>query len=408
MDEKIRINPMPDSIGVGFTSHQPIDIAHQYRTEQSGRYYNHHVTPQMWKWPTQEISTEQHVIDAFSPNVNKDLHVGHLRNLALAVSLKGMFPQSKFVAMLGYSMGEKPGALENLQQWFDFTDYHPKVYIDVDLQIPDEELEPGTGKYEGGVVWNGCDEPVLVIRSQNHYTKPGEKTYAYHDLAFNKQAAPTHIITGMEQKSHFAELGIQDKHVPMGLVLDPLTGQKMKSRSQSLLCEVLSGEEAVQMVIDNIRDTSHPKKLAWNVLAWNFLSVGRKKDVKFNVDEWTKTDSPGLYISYTAARISTALNKAGYLYEDIDMNDVALTNEDVNLLGRAEYFNYWYRMSKDKIDPSYLANFIHYIAKHLNRIYESKEQLIGGRLGFIFSVQYTYKIFVKCMKMLGMFVLESV
>jgi len=408
MNEEIKISTMPDNRGVGFTSYQPLTDMYGYREEKTGRYYNYHVTQEAWEWPVTTRCTEKYVIDAFSPNVNKDLHVGHLRNLALAVSLKGMFPVSSFVAMFGYSMGVKPGALTKLEQWFDFTGYHPKVYIDILMLLPDEQLKPGIGEYEGGLVWQGPDGPVLMVRSENHPTKPGRNTYAYHDLAFNTQfePPPTHIITGTEQKSHFAELGMKDKHIPMGLVLDPVTGQKMKSRSLSFGCEVLLAEEAIQMVVDKLRESNNTKELAWNVLAWNFLSVGRKKNVKFNVDEWTKPDSPGLYISYTAARILKALTLAAD--KDVNVYNVDLTDDDVKLLGRAEYINYWHQLAKDKMDPSYLASYAHYLAKHLNRVYESGEKLVGGRPGLIATVQYAYSTLSDCMAMLGMFLLESV
>jgi arginyl-tRNA synthetase len=50
--------------------------------------------------------------------------------------------------------------------------------------------------------------------------------------------------------------------------------------------------------------------LGWNIVAWNFLSANRERNVKFIPSQWTKSDQPGLYISYTYARILKALRKS--------------------------------------------------------------------------------------------------
>jgi arginyl-tRNA synthetase len=69
-------------------------------------------------------------------------------------------------------------------------------------------------------------KPCVIRRSD------GTPTYAYHDLAFAKMVSPDFYVTGMEQKEHFHTLGLGQKHLPMGLVLDSATGKKLKSRNR--------------------------------------------------------------------------------------------------------------------------------------------------------------------------------
>ena len=105
------IRPMQPKYGVGFTSSDPLpnDMVKGYRYEHVGRHHNYHTTAERWGWPVKlEMNRDRMVVDGFSPNLNKGLHVGHLRNLSLASALQKMTsaqPNTKFVAMLGTSLG---------------------------------------------------------------------------------------------------------------------------------------------------------------------------------------------------------------------------------------------------------------------------------------------------------------
>jgi arginyl-tRNA synthetase len=396
-----KIQPLPPHLGVGFTSDQPVsNVGHSY--EQTGRYHNYKVNPKSFRWPSSSQDVGDKVIDGFSPNVNKDLHVGHLRNLAVARALKGLHPNSKFVSMLGYSMGEKPGAAQNLQKWFDFVGYQPQIHKDIDLKGPEEEMVPGEGEFEGSMVWHGPKGPVLMKRSANHPERPGEHTYGYHDLALARNVGPTHVVTGAEQKGHFEELGMGDKHLPMGLVLDAKTGQKMKSRDGT----AMSAQEALIQIIDKLGATKYPKELAWNILAWNFLRLGREKNVKFDPDDWSKPDSPGLYITYTVARVERALKKAGY-DGHIDINKTELSDKDAELAGFAEYFNHYLDIARNTMDPAPVANYALELAKKISKVYK-EEKFIGGRDGLIAAVQHANNALKKAMQVIGMFILDEV
>jgi arginyl-tRNA synthetase len=435
LEPKMSIRPLPTNFGVGFVSKEKLDtpLWAGYRYEQKGRYHNYHVTPQAWQWPVEYLYEQNYVIDAFSPNLNKNLHVGHLRQLVLATSLSRFMPKARFVALLGASLGVLPGAYEQLQEWFNFAGYHPQEFQDIDFAsddvsdrlASDEEMvadydsqtfrltrhNPGFGpgsRYKEGDskpwVWEGPMGPVITRTSE------GKKLYAHHDLAFAKRIGPTHYITDHGQAEHFINLGFKDKFLPMGLVLGPqrlwmakdskvVGWEKMRSRSG----DAKLAEEIVEEVIERLEKTPWPRKLAWNVLAWNFLQRERSKDVKFQVEEWTKPDQPGLYITYTLARVNKALEGIPVDHEWLrDLED-----GDVELLGHAAQHSFYLNEAIQKIDPAPLAHFAMDLARRLGNVYH-KERIRGGRPAFCASVRYANTILFQTMEWLGMFPLETV
>lgn len=383
------IKPIPLNIGVGFCLDKETEWSPFYRTEQVGRYWNYHFTEKFWEWPIEQaFFGHDYVIDGFSPNLNKELHIGHLRNLAVARSLKGIHPNAKMVAMLGAAVGIEPWALEQLDNWYQFVGYLPDMYYD--NQLPDNvDTVDGTGEQAGCKVWNGPKGPVIVTRSD------GRHTYAHHDLSFMKLVGPTHYVTGAEQKEHFESLGIGDKHLPMGLVLGP-DGKKMSSRNG----DVMTAKEALQSVVDHLQDTPEPEALAWNVVAWNFLKTNRGKNVMFKPEDWTKNDSPGMYISYTYARVGKAIN-------GLMGATTPLTEADIRLLGVASYKEYYLARAQELMDASPIANYALDLAKEMTQAYHH-EKIIGGRPGFQFAMRRAHGTLGLCMDYLGMKQLKEV
>jgi hypothetical protein len=202
------------------------------------------------------------VLEGFAPNLNKKLHVGHLKNLVLANALSRLLQPCQPVAMLGASLGVLPGALEELHALFDLVGYHPQVRLDTSLPAGLVATVPGTGEYAGCRVWQGPLGPVVLFKAD------GTPTYAYHDLAYARLVKPDWYVTGCEQQGHFAALGLTDKHLAIGLVLGP-DGKKVKSSSGRPL---LAGE-AFGLVVGQLGPTPEPKKVAWNILACSFLQT---------------------------------------------------------------------------------------------------------------------------------------
>jgi arginyl-tRNA synthetase len=459
------VRPIPDAHGVGYFSLSRLEGPGMagYREQQVGRYWNYYVTPERWECPEKGMLKLCPVVDAFSPNLNKKLHIGHLRQLAIANSLQrsiaanmpqGVMPT--FVALLG-TTGILKTAVDDLNKWFDFLNYHPKVYYDslmphdADIVVRRKALMPCSPANNFHVaiedakkeekeceVWDGPEGPVIVVRSD------GRPTYAFHDLAFAKTVGPHRYITGSEQREHFKRLGLGDKHLPMGLVLgknDEGKWEKMKSRTgDSFTAE--EALEAISLRLEASRQASkhgrqtpyspeEMRQLAWNVAAWNFLSCSREHNVKFDPDKWTDPNSGGLYITYTWARIKKALyqvndtphvsphhmkleakglpffDKEGKPHPCPPDPQFDMTQADADLAGYGEYFYYYVHRAALTSDPAPLANYAHDLARKLGTAYHS-EQISGGRYGFVYAVRNAMLRLGRAMHCLGMFRMDNV
>ncbi|CAE7860254.1 RARS [Symbiodinium microadriaticum] len=352
---------MPVKYGVGLTTNEPLpaDMGVGYRYEQVDDHHNYHVTAQRYHWPLKyEFDDGSNIIDAFSPNLNKELHIGHMRNLALASSISRILPNANFVSLLGTSLGVKKAALDGWQKWTDFVDFHPKVYYDcalpqdmVETYTRAEESDPNAPCELWPTFWKGPQGDVIVRRHDGRYL------YAFHDLSFAAYVGPTNYITGQEQKEHFESLGLGDKHFPMGLVLGD-DGKKMKSRDGG----AFSAQEAMDQLQENLDETPEPEKLAWNVLAWNCLQARRDRNIRFEPQRWTQPESAGMYITYTYARVLSALGDAwdnniaswGMMVGNTPLwvNPTDPEEIDVKLAGSAEQYEYYLQKAVSDFDPS--------------------------------------------------------
>lgn len=337
-----------------------------------------------------QIKQTKIVFDGFSPNLNKDLHVGHLKNLCIAAALTNITAASP-VAMLGATNGIKPGALEAYKQWCEFAEYQPGQFLDIELPPPNIILTDGVGEYVGCKMFGD----VVVFRSN------GTPTYAAHDLSFKEIVSPDFYLTGAEQHPHFVSLGLGDRHIPMGLVLGK-DSKKMKStlKLEGQMANVMMAQELVEEIMKHLKPTIHPMDLIWNVLAWQFNSASVGTDTVLDVETWCNITSPGIYITYTNARINKALKEAcGEAGQ--------MTQEDVELCGMASYFfYYWQRAIEDK-EPCHVAQFALKLAKKLSEIY-GKKSIKSGEAGFVYSLRYTVDTLQRCMSLLGMKILEEV
>ena len=323
--------------------------------------------------------------------MNKDLHVGHLKNLCIANALV-QITEAQPVAMLGVANGVKSGALEKYKQWCELAEYEPKLYFDVELPAPTTALSEGTGEYAG----------CKMLGSVVVYKSSGASTYAAHDLSFAETVSPDYYLTGGEQKAHFESLGLGNKHLAMGLVLGA-DAKKMKStiKQEGDALNKVSADELVKEIFKVIKPTEDPLALVWNVLAWQFNSTTVKKDTIVDVEGWASTTSPGIYISHTNAKISKALGLAK------GSNAEQMTLEDAQLCGYASYYKYFWQKAIEDLEPTYIAQFTLKLAKKLSEVY-AKKSIQNGDPGFIFALSYAVSSLQQCMKLLGMKILEKV
>jgi arginyl-tRNA synthetase len=335
------------------------------------------------------------VLEGFAPNLNKRLHVGHLKNLAVANALWRILRPCQPVAMLGASLGVLPGALEDLQALCDFVGYYPQIVLDTSLPRGVVPSTPGTGEYAGCRVWRGPLGPVVVVKAD------GTPTYACHDLAYARLVGPDYYVTGCEQQGHFAALGLADKHLAMGLVLGP-DGKKVKSSGG----QPLLAAEAFRLVIGQLDPTPEPKRLAWNILAYSFLQTALGSSTRFDPVRMTRPTAPGMYLTYTLAKVHSALAK-GRVPLDADETPSHLTDGDVGLLGLAAYADYYEYQAAQAKDPAPLANYLLTLAKGLAKAY-GKQSIQGGSPGFQFAVAQAFRTLGGGMVALGLFPLQEV
>lgn len=388
--------PLPGSIGVGFTAKEKLEDPKGYDYRPLRGFHNYHVTPQNWAWPEVYQPTAPKVIDGFSPNLNKKLHCGHLKNLAVAAALANIL-EGKPVAMLGASLGIQEGALETYHAWCELAGYNPTIYFDTKLSAPKIAFTQGTGEYEGCQMFGD----VVVIKSN------GTPTYAYHDLAFAEEVGPDYYLTGNEQHPHFESLGLGAKHLSLGLVLGP-DGKKMRStvKAEGEEANSVSADELFQMVLDCLQESPEPKKLAWNILAYQFNSSTVQANTKFNAPAWAKPEAPGMYVSYTYARVTNALKGVGKV-PHAPPSEIEIEADDAELLGVCGYFTPALAQAKANLQPNVLANFALVLSKKLSSLYK-KKTIQGGTPGFIFAVSTAQDVLGATMDLLGMHKLEKV
>jgi arginyl-tRNA synthetase len=420
VSDEIKIRPMPTKYGVGFVAETPLpELGAGYRYEQAGFFHNYHVTPAAWVWPTKYSydHTLEYVVEGFAPNLNKELHVGHVRNLAIANALQHMLPDvgPRFTALLGCSLGVKKAATDGWKWWTKHVGYRPECYYDAALptdgvptrEMTDAELAAWQAKLEERRkagrpvadvdgkprVWDGPNGPVTVMRAD------GRPLYAFYDVVYMEEVGPTHYIVAHEQRDHFADLGVADKHLSFGHVLGP-DGTKLKSRTgDALLARELMDLLREKIGID---DRTRADRVAWNIVAWNLLHATRPTNLKFEVEKWVKPDAPGMNITYTLARMCRALEKHALMYMPLNRDMwPELTEDDAKLLGTAAYFTYYKHKAVAQMDPSPLANYAHELSRAIGSAYE-RDRIRGGREGFVRSIEHATAVLRLCVSNLGM------
>ncbi len=392
------IRPLVARFGFGFQSQEKQDFP-GYREEQHPHFWRYFFTPQAWKWPEvwMTCTRSQAVIDGFSPNLNKSLHIGHLRQLALANCLSRALAGAEFVSLMG-TTGILKKSVDELQEWFDFVGFQPTLHYDA-LMPQDADIVPrheGEGDKAGALVWDGPRGPVVVFRKadESGYRRA---TYAFHDLAFAATVAPDFYVTGVEQVEHFQNLGLAEKHLPMGLVMDS-QGKKLKSRTG----DAMTAKEAFEAVEAIMKPVPEPKKIVWNVIAWNLLATGRGTNVKFEPELWVKPEAPGMYCSYTWARLNSALDGPDEETDGSFGDEKSMTEADVELAGYSQYHLYHIGNTNETLDPAGLANYLYDLCRRATKAYHS-ERIRDGRPGFRFAISQCKLAIEECMKTLGMF-----
>lgn len=409
---------LPEKIGYGFcleSDQHPFDIErlnNSYRVERVGRYINCHFQLQPFvHMPLMKHShwhEKEKTFDGFSPNLNKKLHMGHLRNMVLANAYMRLFCLSP-VAMLGCD-NQTQEARDTYLKWCKFLSYEPEIYNDVDLAqeaLNDDDimnsLEEGNGQYLGAKMIPGTD--LVAIRSDN------TPTYNFHDYVFAKKVSPDYYLTGMEQIDHFKELGLGDKHLPIGLVLNN-SGKKTSSRTGDALTIDDMFEQIIQQ-IKTINPNLSPQTynaLAWNVCAIAMMTSKRTSNVAFDPNQiLTVKNTPGLYMSYTLVRLTKLYEKYEHLFDQVSSyrSKIDIQNAEMPVLANIAYMQYYEAKSIENKDVVYYVQGLMQLCKSLNALYD-RERIEGASQSYLWAMMRGLMCLECAMHMIGLHYVEEI
>lgn len=295
-------------------------------------------------------------MDGFSPNSNKNLHVGHLSNLIISKALDNMNVSQAKVFIDNNVDGYTDEFSNKIRGYAHIFDYKVSKYIEPQEIKFKGELIDGIGKYENskGVF---IDNQFVVCKKSN-----GNTTYFFEDMLMLQELDGDILyVTGKEQKNHFKLLKSYDNrvnHLPIGHV--SIDGKKMSSRLGNVVFIDDLFEMVKQEMYDN--DIASVGDVAFNVIVASMLEKKPTSDKKINLDIISDLkQSSGLYLSYTQARL---LN-AGVKTLNSDEYDEYPKKFYDEILEVALY------KSKESLNPSFLFKYVIEKAKEANKAYEN-------------------------------------
>lgn len=246
-----------------------------------------------------DIPATYKYLDGFSPNLNKNLHIGHFSNLVLGKAFKSLGICENTVSIYGDTLKgdiSSETALSKLNQYLEDFEFNiDKKYLASEM-IYHKPLIDGTGEYEGTKIFEIGVQKIVGIKSD------GSTSYFYQDVALAEMLNNTTLyLTGKEQTSHFELLNMiypNTQHIGLGLV--KLNSKKMSSRKNNVIFMQDIIDELLPLFDNNIH-------LVYNVFAGMILKSRPNVDKNINMDiVKNPKESAGLYISYTMARLNSA------------------------------------------------------------------------------------------------------
>lgn len=351
------IKQIPNHLGFGFcqfcelTNEVKEWTTHwKFKTEKSGPFTNIIIPPTQNLFECFEIPTPYEYVDGFSPNLNKDLHIGHLSNLVIANSFQKLGVGNKFIAILGDTLEgnvNKETSLEKYKSYCNDFDYKVSdIFFASKMKLKNQSLlTNGDGEYSDTKIFKIGDEKIVGVKSN------GNTSYFYQDVALAEHLnKSTLYLTGFEQDNHFnllKKLFPHTNHIGLGLVM--LNGQKMSSS----LGNVLYLEDFINELLPQFNNNI---QLVYNILAGQILK-SKPNQIK-SIDSKLISNpkqSLGLYLSYTLASVKSC---------GVDVNKI--TNYKSQKLQVAHI------KSIQNLDPSILFGELH---NHAKEIMKLKEEL---------------------------------
>jgi hypothetical protein len=321
-----------------------------FKTEKSGSFTNIIIPPTQNLFECFEIPTPYEYVDGFSPNLNKDLHIGHLSNLVIANAFQHLGVGKNFIAILGDTLEgkvDKKTALEKYKLYCKNFNYKVSdIFFASKMKLKNQSLlTHGDGDYSDTKIFKIGDEKIVGVKGN------GNTSYFYQDVALAEHLnKSTLYLTGFEQDNHFnllKKLFPHTNHIGLGLVM--LNGQKMSSS----LGNVLYLEDFINKLLPQFNNNI---QLIYNILAGQILK-SKPNQIK-SIDSKLISNpkqSLGLYLSYTLASVKSC---------GVGVNKI--TNYKSQKLQVAHI------KSIQNLDPSILFGELH---NHAKKIMKLKEDL---------------------------------
>jgi hypothetical protein len=321
-----------------------------FKTEKSGSFTNIIIPPTQNLFECFEIPTPYEYVDGFSPNLNKDLHIGHLSNLVIANAFQHLGVGKNFIAILGDTLEgkvDKKTALEKYKLYCKNFNYKVSdIFFASKMKLKNQSLlTHGDGDYSDTKIFKIGDEKIVGVKGN------GNTSYFYQDVALAEHLnKSTLYLTGFEQDNHFnllKKLFPHTNHIGLGLVM--LNGQKMSSS----LGNVLYLEDFINELLPQFNNNI---QLIYNILAGQILK-SKPNQIK-SIDSKLISNpkqSLGLYLSYTLASVKSC---------GVGVNKI--TNYKSQKLQVAHI------KSIQNLDPSILFGELH---NHAKKIMKLKEDL---------------------------------
>jgi arginyl-tRNA synthetase len=355
---------------------------HNLSTISSGKYTNI-IIPKNVNISDLFIENELYeYMDGFSPNLNKNLHVGHLSNLTLASVFQSMGITKNVISIMGDTLNgevDPEEAFENYENTCDLFNFSlGEIFYASKMKYNGDLLVDGVGDYEGTKVFN-TDTPIVGIKSD------GSTSYFYQDVALASHLnAKTIYLTGFEQDNHFNQIKSMfphTDHIGLGLVM--IDGKKMSSSDGNIIF--------ASDIIDKFKNEFKDTKVGVNILKGQILKSKPSSVKNINTkDIHNPKTSFGLYLSYTTAR----LNSAGLT-----------PNENINEFISKE-LEYIYLKSKYNLTPNTFLKGLVELSGKINNLYLN--HTIKGNEGNQKMFQPLLDDLVYGMDKLGMYYIEKI
>lgn len=356
-----------------------------------------HFTPQNvllgWPWPECWHGIGRKA-DLFSPNLDKELHVGHLRQLVAAAGLYQLYDLN-VITMWGKGNEARLGAQAQATEWIKGLALHAPdssrwVAVSDTMLVQDWEDQKAllelpdpyglgltfaqTGKYQGCWMY----DTAVAVRSD------GRSTYVLHDLLLRHCHAPDLYLTGCEQTAHFAQLGLRDKHIPLGLVQNVL-GQKLSSRNGETVTALDFFNDLKAAVVQ--KDDRDTMRLAWTLLCLNLAFVDIRTNVVFDGQSWCQPTSKGMRVAYCHARYNSIWEKLTeqeqQRWRDMSHDQTVLdriaqdmTEQELKLFGFCAYEKAIVSQARHEQSLVPIANWVLALTELANAYYEDQPILL--------------------------------